>query len=142
MTDLEIVEHLIGTDQEWAATPLNYVYFIIEDDGPFVKIGRTTDAYNRLSDIRCASPRNMRLLGVIGVPTVAARRLERWFHDSYIGYHVRGEWFELPEERIQAIHRDYGKRIPSWYGDHLCWRGLRRLARECLLSDVEKRALP
>ena len=65
-------------------------YFITDGTG-YVKIGKSKDADHRMSELQCASPRQLVLLGVCD-------HNECELHVKFAHYHVRGEWFVLSDE--------------------------------------------
>ena len=74
-----------------------YVYAIRMINTDYVKIGRTsTDMRIRLDFLQIGNPC---LLEVISVCPVQGRAylLERYVHDLVMEFHLRGEWFCLPQ---------------------------------------------
>ena len=72
------------------------VYFIRAGEGGPVKVGFSTDVQQRLRELQTASPHQLTLeAAVMGTPAV-----EAWFHHELRRWHIRGEWFDLDEDRV------------------------------------------
>ena len=70
------------------------VYFIECVGHSLVKIGVATNVVQRLTDLKCACPFELRILATIPGSFDDEGRL----HSQFSGYHVRGEWFRLEGE--------------------------------------------
>lgn len=91
------------------------IYFI--QSGGFVKIGYCDrDPIRRLEKLQIGNPIKLRLIALMtGGPAE-----ERELHDKYRHNFVRGEWFKLTREMIEADlydhlvdHRDVSSRRPT-----------------------------
>lgn len=67
-----------------------YVYFIQGMSDTPIKIGYTTDVFNRLDTLQTGNPSRLNLLVVLP----GSRRLEVAYHRLLTKDRVRGEWFE------------------------------------------------
>ena len=76
------------------------VYFIQSQEGPEIKIGWSEDIHRRIQDFQTAHASVIRLKAWI--PSEDAS-LEKKLHHECRGYHVRGEWFALPENYISML---------------------------------------
>jgi hypothetical protein len=75
------------------------VYFAqVGEDGP-IKIGYSFNVYSRQSNLRTASPFEIRWLG--DVPGSPAE--ERALHAQFAHLRIRGEWFEPAPELLECI---------------------------------------
>lgn len=77
---------------------ISLVYFIGNPHGP-VKIGFTTDIFNRVISLQIGSPMLLQVLGVIP----GTRELETHLHSQFSTSKVRGEWFAITPELAQTI---------------------------------------
>lgn len=66
--------------------------------GQYIKIGIALRPKQRMRDLQVASPH--KLILVHAWLTYHAKRDERRLHHSLKQYHIRGEWFELPDEIV------------------------------------------
>jgi len=79
-------------------TPLVY---IIECDG-FYKIGFTRNSIeDRVRSFQHGNPHKISIHSTF--MTFDAYRLERFLHEKFVQYRVRGEWFKLTDEAISKI---------------------------------------
>jgi hypothetical protein len=67
--------------------------------GEFVKIGSARNIALRFADIQCCNPNELELLAVLSED----RSHERLFHRMFEAHHVRGEWFHLRGEVVDAV---------------------------------------
>lgn len=72
--------------------------YIIENELGFVKIGIAKDPEARLREIQIGTPFRVWVRDSRRVPD--ARRIERFLHDRFKKYHIRGEWFDIPEDEL------------------------------------------
>lgn len=79
-----------------------FVYFVEEIGNDRVKIGFSTCPWKRLSGLKTAVSRELRLLWVF----VGTRENEDYFHWLFQNHRVRGEWFVLSS--VVAGFRHYG----------------------------------
>jgi len=82
--------------------------YVIRHELGLTKIGVATDPKERLSGIQVGSPFEMRLVRSKEVEN--AERVEKFLHDHFRKYHLRGEWFDIPPQ-------DRGFRIPDRIDD-------------------------
>lgn len=76
------------------------VYFIQEEETNFVKIGFTRSLIRkRVTSLQIGNPRKLHLLNVFGEECCD----ERQCHLAYSKYHIRGEWFKLPDSVIRSL---------------------------------------
>ena len=76
------------------------VYFIREEKTNFVKIGYTRHSIReRMVALQIGNPRKLHLLNVFEDDHCD----EQECHQLYSGYHIHGEWFELPDNIIQKL---------------------------------------
>lgn len=96
----------------------SYVYVIRHEHG-FCKIGKANSPENRKSSMQTASPYRLYLFTTIAVAG-EPKLVESTLHDVYSEYHVRGEWFELPDSvlhdlaDIDEIHSSEIERVAEW----------------------------
>lgn len=75
------------------------VYFIQGVDGGPVKIGWAANPKKRLLDLQIGSPVKLRILGTIP----GGRHHEAFLHKYFAEWHVRGEWFDPPADKVKGI---------------------------------------
>ena len=63
-------------------------------DGTAVKIG-TGDVKERIKQLQCGNPRELRPVCTIELPLGDGFQLEAALHRYYANYRIRGEWFSL-----------------------------------------------
>lgn len=83
----------------WAWYSLNYwtdaydtpdfVYFVQEEDGGAVKIGRAFDPVKRLAQLQCGNPRRLKIRALL----LGSPELEKGLHRLWRAAAVGGEWF-------------------------------------------------
>lgn len=95
-----------------------YVYLIREPFGR-VKIGKTTDVERRISALNCGSPYELELL--IAIPCDDMRKLENSFHERFAEKRVRREWFELSENDVSEVIKQYGE-VADCKAEDVCTR--------------------
>jgi hypothetical protein len=85
---------------------MSKVYFITHPDG-FVKIGKSNDPAQRLSDLQTSCPYELSIGTVIhdGSECESDERLERALHGYYSNFHVRGEWYDLPGDELDSLKK-------------------------------------
>lgn len=72
----------------------DWVYFILDGSGSYLKIGRSTDPLARLKTIQTSSPGKLRLLLVLP----GSNETEKFFHDKFSQHRANGEWFKVEGE--------------------------------------------
>jgi len=70
------------------------IYVIEHELGP-VKIGIAKDPKQRLTNLQVSCPFELRLKKT-ATPT-DAQEVEKYLHSRFKKYHMRGEWFDIPE---------------------------------------------
>lgn len=90
-------------EKEWnRITHPEFMYFI--SDGEFVKIGRSKNIQQRLHGLQSSNPRNLELIGChYPEDSMSSKKHEKYWHETFAPYKVRGEWFNLPEEAVEYI---------------------------------------
>ena len=79
----------------------NLLYFIHEDDDvTLFKIGFTTNLKERLCALQTG---NARLLVVYKTIQNSSMKKEKEMHDLFASYHVRGEWYNITCDMIDAV---------------------------------------
>ncbi len=74
------------------------VYFISYAEGP-IKIGRAIDIRRRINAIQTSLPYKVQVLGVVMGPVGH----EKWLHDRFRTYKLRGEWYSRNAELLDFI---------------------------------------
>jgi len=92
---------IVDTLYEYASVPGGgFVYAVGHPDG-FVKIGRASNPFARISDLQTGSPYELRLLSYTGFYNVSdAEALLLAKFDPWL---VRGEWFNLPSGLAEIL---------------------------------------
>lgn len=89
------------------------IYFIGEMDTRTVKIGFSQDwkgIFRRLNACQTGNPRELHLLAAV---ENGSMELEHAIHDTYGEYHIRGEWFDLPQHFFRQLERGKLKSFPK-----------------------------
>lgn len=68
------------------------------------KIGISTDPEKRLSILQGGTPKKLRLITTVDIHG-DAEGVEQRLHDLYVHSHIRGEWYQLPDEDIDAFKK-------------------------------------
>ena len=76
-----------------------YLYLIREEHGLY-KVGIAQDVDVRLSTLQSATPYTLTVCVTVAVKN--ALQAESFVHSALTAHHVRGEWFQLPDE--QSFH--------------------------------------
>ena len=78
------------------------VYFV--SCGNMIKIGESSNLYNRLRNLRNSNPREIKLLAKIDTPSKeAARDLESKIHAEFDEIRVHNEWFKKTRELTSFV---------------------------------------
>lgn len=101
------------------------VYIFGHPDG-FYKIGRSINPEERLSTAETWSPYELTMETQIKshIKRETDGSLETALHRYYENYHVKGEWFKLPEEEVESLHHigrlssDVVNQLRSQYKPH------------------------
>lgn len=76
---------------------MSAVYFIRSPETQHYKVGCSRDPEQRLRDLQRYVPVELVMAAVLPVPSTSQRRemlgVERRFHERYLPFHHRGEWF-------------------------------------------------
>lgn len=87
-----------------------WVYALQASGTNLVKIGRTTSSVEkRVQEIQTSSPHRLDLIMVIA--TADAPTLEQAFHEACAPFRTRGEWFDLPDDSIDALTQATDARV-------------------------------
>jgi len=78
-----------------------YIYFIQCHD--FVKVGLGINPDCRLAQMQVGNPYELKLLRYFKVDSMA--EAESRIHQFWLNYHVRGEWFRVPEMQLKCAIR-------------------------------------
>lgn len=79
-----------------------HVYIIKDIDiSGYCKIGRTNDLHTRLATFEVKLPFEIEVIAII--PCENSTRLERQLHTQYASKRIRGEWFCLSTDDLEAI---------------------------------------
>lgn len=81
------------------------IVYLIRAENGLVKIGKTYDVAARLQALDIGSPVSLELVYVI--ETQRADEVEQRLHGIYEAKRVKGEWFALSDEDIQAIIQNH-----------------------------------
>lgn len=99
------------------ATPPDgpHVYFVAEDSGEFMKIGRSSNTH-RVSDLQTSNPRRLVLIACLP----GDRGLETRCHKAFATEYVRGEWFRI-SRRLAAFALEVREgHDVSWFFEAQC----------------------
>lgn len=115
-----------------------WIYLIRDHDSGLVKIGRADDPTRRINQLRAEStllpkPHSFEFLFYL----LARPQVERELHREYADKRVRGEWFELTSDDIEAIRSRYrGQIAPPDSRESIpgLFNAIARLQRESLSS--------
>jgi hypothetical protein len=101
-----------------------YVYFIKTHTKPgymneLVKIGKSNDPYERLSQLQIGSPVKLRMMAIVECEgDDDAFRVEKLAHELFERQHKQGEWFMLGTRREKLL-RKLAKRVAERRGTAL-----------------------
>lgn len=100
-----------NADQINASPSPGYVYLLIEENSPFVKIGFSSNRpHHRASGCQVGNPRQIFLLHFR--KHKYARTIERRLHLKFLEHRKSGEWFDVPVWRVLKELDS----IPQWIG--------------------------
>ena len=100
-------EHPFKSEEEAPIDKSGYIYLLEAETGE-TKIGRTKKLDERVYHFTTKLP--MELKVIYYVETNDSYTLEETLHNQYVDKRARGEWFNLNNEDIQDIVRQYGMR--------------------------------
>ncbi|WLW38125.1 hypothetical protein [Halorubrum tailed virus BLv36] len=80
--------------------PKEYVYLIHSNAG-HTKIGISMQPQQRKRSLQTGSAHDLELLATRQSQNPA--ELEKSLHDKYEKHHVRGEWFDIPKDKLNAL---------------------------------------
>lgn len=78
-----------------------FTYLMIDENTHYVKIGRSFNPKNRERTLQSEKP-------TIRIIYICKDNIETELHKKFADVRIRGEWFNLTEEQIQTIVKDYG----------------------------------
>lgn len=91
-----------------------FVYFMISDEPPKVKIGVSFSPEGRLKDLQVGSPSRLALYGKISFDSEdSAYRREKELHELFGHHHSHLEWFEFNTPTKAMIDAILGG-CPKW----------------------------
>ncbi len=76
------------------STPEGYVYFIVEEDRPRIKVGYSKDVHSRLINLQTSHSSKLVLLGYFK----GSVRDEKLLHREFAKFRIHGEWFNFSLE--------------------------------------------
>lgn len=82
-----------------ADLPLASVYIV--RSGRFIKVGVAKDVQRRIGMMQIGNPVEIVLLK--SIPHLEPYELEESIHSDLERYHVRGEWFDVPDSVLQSL---------------------------------------
>ena len=74
--------------------------YILKSDN-YYKIGVAIDADKRVKELQTGNPHTIECIFSRQVPE--AYEAEKWLHDTFKQYKIRGEWFELDAENLDIV---------------------------------------
>tara|TARA_R100001086_G_C11814309_1_gene252414 strand:+ start:42 stop:422 length:381 start_codon:yes stop_codon:yes gene_type:complete len=90
-----------------------HVYCIVAED-EFVKIGRTTNVLQRLRNLQCGNPHELRLFCAV----VGGAEVEAYLHERLKRFRYRGEWFygclEVLDPFLEVRFTLLDQHVPEW----------------------------
>jgi hypothetical protein len=81
--------------------------YLAESSLGFHKIGISQQPEVRIQQLNIPGVLDLKLLHT--VPTMFARKTERFVHDALQDYRVSSEWFKLPEDVIESLCEAQGE---------------------------------
>lgn len=92
-----------------------FVYVL--KSGKYYKIGISKDVAERLRNLQTGNPIEIALVSAAFLEN--APRFESRLHEAFSDYRTRGEWFELPPEKVEDLieildNRDFIDRVPPF----------------------------
>lgn len=87
-------------------TPTKDLYFLRCSETNRIKIGVANNVKNRFSGIQVGSPTKLKIDLVVEY----GEKLEKFLHNKFLSYRVKGEWFSSNEE-LESIIADFRKII-------------------------------
>ena len=89
------------------------VYCIVSAD-EYVKIGKTTNVLQRIRNLQCGNPHELRLFCAVA----GGAEVEAYLHKRLRRFHHRGEWFygclEVLDPFIEVRYRLLDQHVPGW----------------------------
>jgi hypothetical protein len=122
------------------------IYFIAAEGTPYVKVGRTNNAKQRLEMLAVGCPYPLLLLRSVSFSVSTETQLEKRFHSHFAKYRQRGEWFSIDMAQIDSAIAEVegGKLQPNYskFIDYIHDQSKRHnligdLARDILADDVD-----
>lgn len=78
------------------------IYLVLDTKSKKLKIGKSANPKNRLSQLQTANPSELKMLYCI---EDVESNLEQELHSLFEAYNVRREWFEYKEEIVEHFKR-------------------------------------
>ena len=100
-------EHLFKSEERAPIDKSGYIYLLEAETGE-TKIGRTKKLDERVRHFTTKLPMDLRV--IYYVETDNSYTLEEALHNQYVSKRARGEWFNLNDEDIQDIVKQYEMR--------------------------------
>lgn len=82
-----------------------YVYLVMGKDNDIVKIGIASNLIKRLSSLNTGSPEELRIFDFIKCDN--PRKIESELHQRYSNNRIKGEWFNIENEKILTMLNSY-----------------------------------
>lgn len=86
---------------------ISYIYFIRNTKTGSIKIGIAENPDARLRGLQVGNEHELFLEHTIVVPKNRTKHWESCIHKELRTFLVRGEWFSVPEDRLQIIFESY-----------------------------------
>lgn len=72
--------------------------YVVRHEHGFIKIGLSNDPWSRVSSLQTSSPYDLELWLVVSA--IFAQDVEKRLHREFSEFHIRGEWFDITENRL------------------------------------------
>ena len=79
------------------------VYFIKNTTTNRVKIGRTNNIEDKLSQLQMGNDCQLIVHRVIECDAIDSATLEQSLHERFVDFHIRGEWYNITDEQIGSV---------------------------------------
>ena len=108
-TDSHVFNFLVDNN---ITTQKNQLYFIKQKDTNFYKIGISSDIEKRFKAIQNGNPSELSIY--YNEVFYLCDIIEKCLHKFFESQHIRGEWFEIPDDEINDLIKKINK-IPFKY---------------------------
>lgn len=88
-----------------------YLYLIHKEGTNHVKIGISSSPKRRLREVQNQVPANLAIIKTYKMERGQAKTLEHTLHKTLSDFNVINEWFDLSEERLQALIADLDNQL-------------------------------